>query len=188
MRKEMKGFAAVLLALFILASPAVFAVGALQIGQAHTGAGQEEGVGLAFRAERCDDTLDAYNPENAGVKETTWLDDTTLEVVAYVSTNCAKNVESGDYSIEGSNITLRYYSPKCIVGELCTSCYCLSRVVYRFTDLQREEYAFALESSETPLEETEEDEVDEEEQEEEEDADGETTDEEIQETGEWGNN
>ena len=100
----------------------------------------QQGPDLKFSAGPCDETIDPYT-SNLGVKDVTWIDDTTLEVTAYVNINCAEEIKGGSFEIYGSRIVLVYNSPQC---ETCTFCLCAHKLTYRFTDLEKEEYIFEL--------------------------------------------
>lgn len=100
-----------------------------------------QGPDLEFSAGPCDDTIDPYTAD-LGVKETTWVDDTTLVVTAYVAINCAEEIEGGSFQILGNKIVLQYTSPVC---ETCTFCLCAHKLVYTFDNLEKDDYTFVLE-------------------------------------------
>ena len=100
---------------------------------------RQPSVKLEFSVGECD--LDPYGKEE-GVQETTWLDNTTLEVKAYVIINCAEEIESGSYELVNDTIILRYICPKC---EECAKCLCGYELTYTFTHLEQKEYQFEIE-------------------------------------------
>lgn len=101
---------------------------------------------VEFSSGECDQSIDPYNSEEHGIKETSWLDDTTLQVKAIVSINCAEAIESGDFEISEEKITLVYNSPKC--GEMCALCMCAHELEYKFSNVERKEYSFELKRTE----------------------------------------
>ncbi|KYK29210.1 MAG: hypothetical protein HXS48_01805 [Theionarchaea archaeon] len=101
----------------------------------------QQGPGLEFSAGPCDESIDAYT-EDLGVKEVTWIDDTTLVVTVLVGINCAEEIEGGDFRIVGNTIILQFTSPQC---ETCTFCVCAHELTYKFTNLEKKEYQFELE-------------------------------------------
>ena len=97
---------------------------------------------LEFSSGPCDHSVDPYDPATPGVKESAWLDGTTLEVKAYAVINCAETVEGGDYEISGDKIILKYTAPPC--NEICMDCMCAHELTYKFTNLENKEYTFEL--------------------------------------------
>ncbi len=98
-------------------------------------------VELEFSVGECD--MDPYGQEE-GVQETTWLDDTTLEVIVYVIINCAEEIESGSYELVNDTIKLRYTCPECEIED-CEKCLCGYELTYTFTHLEQKEYQFEIE-------------------------------------------
>ncbi len=108
---------------------------------------------LSFSVKSCDDLgqtetktleephIDPYDPESLGVKEANWLDDTTLDIKAYVSVNCAETVKKGSYKIEDDKLVLEYIPSGC---DPCALCMCVSELNYRFTNLEKRPYQFEL--------------------------------------------
>lgn len=97
--------------------------------------------GLEFTAGPCDESIDPRQ-EDMGIKDTHWVDDTTLVITAMVGLNCAEKIESGDYKIIGNTIILEYTAPKC---EVCATCECAHELTYRFTNLEKKDYSYELE-------------------------------------------
>ena len=88
-----------------------------------------------------DPYIDPYDPESLGVKEANWLNDTTLDIKAYVSINCAETVEKGSYKIVENKLILEYIPSGC---DPCALCKCVSELNYRFTGLTKRPYQFEL--------------------------------------------
>jgi len=102
---------------------------------------------LEFSFGECDQSISPYNTEEHGIKETKWIDNTTLEVKAIVSINCAEEIESGDFEIVGKNIVLVYKSPLC--EEICADCMCAHEIKYNFSNLEKKDYTFELKRDES---------------------------------------
>ena len=100
---------------------------------------ERRSVELEFSVGECD-----WHPggKEEGVRETTWLNDTTLEVKVYVIINCAEKVEGGSYELVNNTIILRYTCPEC---EECVDCVCGYELTYTFTYLEQKEYQFEIE-------------------------------------------
>lgn len=104
-----------------------------------------ENIAVEFSSGDCDEGVDPYNPQELGIKEKNWLDDSTLEVTAYVSVNCADVIEDGDYSIDGDKITLQYFSPDCFEsGGECAECMCAHELSYKFSKIVKKNYEFEI--------------------------------------------
>jgi hypothetical protein len=98
-------------------------------------------VEMEFSVGECD--LDPYGEEE-GVRDVTWLDDTTLEIKVYVIINCAEEIEDGNYELVNNKIILKYISPECEVEE-CVKCLCGFELTYTFTNLENKDYIFEVE-------------------------------------------
>ncbi|MGD2249074.1 MAG: hypothetical protein PVF58_11770 [Candidatus Methanofastidiosia archaeon] len=96
---------------------------------------------LKFSAGPCDKSIDPRQ-EDMGVKDTHWVEETTLVVTVMVGLNCAEEIEGGDYYIIGDTITLKYTSPQC---DVCATCECAHELTYTFTNIKKKEYTFKLE-------------------------------------------
>jgi hypothetical protein len=97
---------------------------------------------LEFSTGECTRDMDPYTPPEAGVLETIWEDGNTLQVNGFVKTYCGGAEISGDYAIDGDDITLFY---TITTPGPVTSCLCTRGVSYRIAGLPRGEYRIALE-------------------------------------------
>jgi len=100
-------------------------------------------IRLNFSSSPCDKSIDPYDRSNFGIKQTEWLDSSTLHVKVNLVHNCAVSVRNGDYEIQGNKIILKYNFSE-IGGDVVTSCDCISEVVYRFTGIEKKDYEFQL--------------------------------------------
>jgi hypothetical protein len=96
---------------------------------------------LEFSAGPCDESIDPRQ-EDMGVKDTHWVDDTTLVVTVMVGLNCAVEIEDGNYHIVGEIIILKYTAPEC---DVCATCECAHELTYTFTNIEKKDYTFELE-------------------------------------------
>jgi len=117
----------------------IFGVVAVLATAIFSGCVGQPSVELEFSVGDCD--LDPSGEEE-GVQETTWLDDTTLEVKVYVIVNCAEEVESGSYELVNDTIILIYTCPEC--EDDCLKCLCGYELTYTFTNLEQMDYHFAI--------------------------------------------
>jgi len=85
----------------------------------------------------------AFDESDIGINETTWIDDTTLNVKANVLINCGEEIINGSYLLVDDIITLYYNSPECV--EECMDCMCGVVLYYNFTNLDKKDYQFQLE-------------------------------------------
>jgi hypothetical protein len=99
---------------------------------------------MEFTAGECSGSVDPWNQTQMGVNETKWLDDTTLQVTAFVSINCAETVESGEYALAGNKLTLKYDYTSCTVSGICANCICAHELAYKFTNLEKKDYEIEL--------------------------------------------
>ncbi len=97
---------------------------------------------MEFASGPCDPKISPYDSSNLGIKEITWIDNTTLQVKAYVSINCVEEIKNGDYDITDDRIILIYKSPRC--KDICAKCLCAHELVYNFINLERKDYQFEL--------------------------------------------
>lgn len=95
---------------------------------------------MEFVAGPCDRAIDPYDSSQHGVRETKWTQE-GLEVNAYVSINCAEEIEGGDFLLEGDRVTLYYEAPRC---QICTLCNCAHMLTYTFGNIERKNYVFEL--------------------------------------------
>ncbi len=97
---------------------------------------------MEFSSGPCDPDISPCDSSELGIKQITWINETTLKVKAYVSINCAEEIESGNYEITNDKIILIYKSPRC--KDVCANCLCAHELVYNFTNLKRKDYQFEL--------------------------------------------
>jgi hypothetical protein len=90
--------------------------------------------------ENC--SIDEFNESAFGVKEVSWLDDTTLYIKAIVDVNCARHIGNGSISIENETLKLGYE----IIGEkgLLAECECAYELNYTISNIQKWKYEIEL--------------------------------------------
>ncbi len=97
---------------------------------------------LDFSTGACTREMDPYTPPEAGILKTTWEDESTLRVDAFLKTYCGGAEIMGDFRIEGDSLTLLYIITT--PGPV-TSCLCTRGVRYRITGFPMGEYRIAME-------------------------------------------
>ena len=97
---------------------------------------------MEFSSGPCDPDISPCDSSELGIKQITWINETTLKVKAYVSINCAEEIKSGNYEITNDKIILICKSPRC--KDACANCLCAHELVYNFTNLKRKNYQFEL--------------------------------------------
>lgn len=98
---------------------------------------------LEFSVGECDSSVDAYNKSAQGIKEIEWLEDSIVQIKAYVSINCAEKIEKGNYEIKEDKIILKYKSSICKL--VCAMYNCGRDLVFKIKNLERKDYEFELE-------------------------------------------
>ena len=103
-----------------------------------------EDISLSYEIKPCGtevtEELNPYDESTLGIKEVNWKGN-ILEIKAYVSINCAEEVEKLDYIIDDNKINLLYSVPPC---EVCAECRCVSELIYTFKGLDRKDYDIKL--------------------------------------------
>jgi hypothetical protein len=90
-----------------------------------------------FSSSECQGPISNYKE---GVKSQNWLDDTTLQIQAYVIINCCNKIEKGNVEIRGNKIILGYFS----VGEDLCNCICGHNLTYTIRNIEKKDYAVNL--------------------------------------------
>lgn len=85
--------------------------------------------------------MDGYGPPTAGVLNSTWVSPDTLVVEGFVKTFCGGAAIAGDYRVNGNDLIL-VYSVK--PGLVVTTCNCVRKVVYRISNLPRQNYLISI--------------------------------------------
>ena len=103
-----------------------------------------DGITLEFSIDCCGDSdVDAYNRSQHGIQEVIWIDETTVQIIAGVSINCAAWIEGAGYRIHNNTIVLMYYVGK---GPCLTYCSCGHSLRFTLSNLEPGDYEFELES------------------------------------------
>ncbi len=90
---------------------------------------------LEFISSECQGLI---NSHEEGVKETTWKNDSTLEVTAYVIINCCNEIKNGAYELLDNKITLKFED----AGNNECDCICGHNLTYKFSDFEKKDYQF----------------------------------------------
>jgi len=97
---------------------------------------------LRFSAEGCRDfNIDPYSPPHDGILNKTWTNGNTLIVEAYVKTFCGGATITGDYTLEGNNLILKY---RVKAEGPVTMCNCVHKVVYEISNLEKRNYSISI--------------------------------------------
>ena len=98
---------------------------------------------LKFYENCCGDVdINPYNQSQLGIKEIEWLDETTVYVRAYVTTNCAAWIEGAGFRIDNNTIYLVYYIG---MGNIYAACSCAYGLSFTLENLEPGEYNIELE-------------------------------------------
>ena len=103
---------------------------------------------MEFSNVSCDlEFIDPYNESQLGVKNITWIDETTVNIRAYISLNCAYWIEGAGFHIHNSTISLSYFvgRQKHGTGILMANCICAASLNFTLSNLEPGEYNFELE-------------------------------------------
>jgi hypothetical protein len=96
---------------------------------------------LKFSTAACDQNIDPYSKPAAGMLDEKWNDDVTFVAEGFVKTYCGGADITGSYMLQGNDLILKY---RIATGEAVTSCLCAHKVIYEFTNLQRNDYDVTL--------------------------------------------
>lgn len=115
-----------------------------------------ESIRLDFLTDCCisGGDIDPYNQSHLGIKEINWLDNSTVNIIAYVSLNCGFWIEGGGFNIYNNTITLNYYvGMNYSISErhgteyeyyILANCNCASCLNFTIGNLDLNEYNFTL--------------------------------------------
>jgi len=114
-----------------------------------------ESIILEFLEECCDpESVDPWNESQLGIKEITWLDNSTVFIQAYISINCAFWIEGGGFYVHNNTITLTYYigqegfkTEEGLEGLVMANCICATGLSFTLSNLNSTDFVFELESS-----------------------------------------
>jgi hypothetical protein len=85
----------------------------------------------------------ANQDSTLGIRESKWLDNSSLQVNALVSIKCGEKILGGEYELSENMIILKYRSPRCNEST-CADYMCNYKLAYKFTNLKKKDYAFEL--------------------------------------------
>ncbi|MFA6888999.1 MAG: hypothetical protein WC254_05900 [Candidatus Woesearchaeota archaeon] len=108
---------------------------------------EETGIVTDFTTEACDVSVDPYNLSNMGVQNILWINNSTVQISAYISINCADTLTEGKYVINENVIALSYTLNSCQDTNRCMRCSCAQKVVYTIYDIEKQEYMFTIKPS-----------------------------------------
>ena len=114
-----------------------------------------ESIILEFLGEHCNpESVDPRNESQLGIKEITWLDNSTVFIQANVSINCAFWIEGGGFYVHNNTITLTYYigqegfkTEEGLEGLVMANCICATGLSFTLSNLNSTDFVFELESS-----------------------------------------
>jgi hypothetical protein len=99
----------------------------------------KDGIKLEFSSSECTGPNDLFEDE---ITKTEWVDDTTLEATAHVIINCCNEIGKGNYEIINNKIILKFED----IGKDECDCICDSDLTYTFSDIDKKDYQFELQS------------------------------------------
>lgn len=91
--------------------------------------------------EECDSSEEAYLPPVSGISSQKWTDYSTLVVKGFVKTFCGGAEITGNFSIDGNDLILKYGIS---IGNPVTSCICIHQVTYKISNLEHNDYSVSL--------------------------------------------
>lgn len=98
---------------------------------------------LDFCEDCCDDeNVDPYNTSQLGIQNITWINDTAVNIKAYVSINCAFWIEDVGFHVNEDTIFLTYYVHE---TPYMARCICAHGLSFTLKGLEKDEYNFELE-------------------------------------------
>jgi hypothetical protein len=94
-----------------------------------------------FSAGECNNSLAAHDKAQQGIREINWLNDTTIQINAVVSINCANKIKGGDYNQDGNDLALKY---KTSWSYFMASCMCAHELNYKISNIERKDYNITI--------------------------------------------
>lgn len=100
---------------------------------------------LEFSLKKCNEDVSAYDHNDLGIKEVTWLNDSTIFVKAHISTFCGgENISFPSYRISDNTLILKYTRVK---ENAITKCSCAKEINYTIHDIPNSNYEVRLEDN-----------------------------------------
>ncbi len=97
---------------------------------------------LQISLKECDDTIDPWNEENLGVKESEWLDESTLLIKTHISLLCGgESLSKASYEINNNELEVVYATKR---ADQITKCICAKELDYSVSDLPKKEYSVSI--------------------------------------------
>lgn len=96
---------------------------------------------LNFSTGLCDSNIDPDSQPIAGILSQTWKNQNTLVVEGYVKTVCGGATITGDFTLEGNNLTLKYNIK---TGDSVTMCNCPHKLIYEISDIENKDYSVSI--------------------------------------------
>ncbi len=97
---------------------------------------------LSITIKDCDETIDPWNPEDLGVKESQWLNDDTLFIKTHIHMLCGgESISKASYTMEDTQLELLYSTER---GGQITRCICAKELDYTISDLPFKDYSVSL--------------------------------------------
>lgn len=96
---------------------------------------------LSFSVDKCDSNIDPYSPPQEGILNQRWSDDGNFIIEGFVKTVCGGAKITGNYSLSGNDLTLKY---QISTSGPVTSCLCARKAIYEFKNIDHKDYNITL--------------------------------------------
>lgn len=97
-------------------------------------------VSFDYLEGECEDSIDANNVSEIGIKAIDWSGDTAT-ITAYISMNCDESIKKADYDLLGNEFYLTYTIDHC---EDCSECRCAKKVTFVVDGIRQKKYDYKL--------------------------------------------
>ncbi|MFH1258107.1 MAG: hypothetical protein ABIG96_01640 [Candidatus Micrarchaeota archaeon] len=133
LKQNKKGIALVIICLFLVAAIAFYS--SLPVRNPN----------LVFSTSRCvnfnEESPTDYLILNQSNLNVSWKNQTTLVIEGIIVTHCGGDKITGDYSVDGNEITLK---SKVEMGAIVTGCICPHKVTYELLNLEKKDYSISV--------------------------------------------
>lgn len=103
---------------------------------------------LLFSIGECDEKINPYSPPPSGILDQKWKDETTLVVESFVKTFCGGVDISGNYSLNGDSVVVKYSLQQ---KEVYTRCICAHKLTYEISNIEKKDYTVSIFSESADL-------------------------------------
>lgn len=116
---------------------------------------QQGSQNLKFSVSECSKDANPYSGSSVGVLSQKWEGDNTLVVGTFIKAICPEDKISGNYEVNGENLSLKYrieretsgfYASAVSLSQANEKCSCSQKLRYEISDLEKKQYIISIDS------------------------------------------